>query len=137
MPPYIPYTEQDTGTAQPTNIVHSTQTGAWRQKEKMQLEKSNLEGAPVAKLTSSHTFCTPELRDTDCYRHNQPRCAEISTTTGSPGTAQNAWCDRWARYIRIPQFLLTRRRGDVSPNNLRAGPSKQEGNESYPRVFLM
>ena len=141
VPPNIPYTEQDTGTAQPTtqptNTVHSTQTGAWRQKEKMQLEESNLEGAPVAKLTSSRTFCTPELRDTDCYRQNQPRCAERPTTIGSPCSAQYAWCDRWARYIRIPQFLLTRRRGDVSLNNLRAGSSKQEGNETYPRVILM
>ena len=119
------------------NAVHLTQTAAWRQNEKMQLEKSNLEGAPVAKLTSSRTFCTPELRDTDCYRQNQPRCAEISTTTGSPCSAQYAWCDRWARYIRIPQFLLTRRRGDVSLNNLRAGSSKQEGNETYPCVILM
>ena len=123
--------------SEPPNAVHLTQTAAWRQNEKMQLEKSNLEGAPVAKLTSSRTFCTPELRDTDCYRQNQPRCAERPTTIGSPCSAQYAWCDRWARYIRIPQFLLTRRRGDVSLNNLRAGSSKQEGNETYPRVILM
>ena len=122
---------------QPLNAVHLKQTAAWRQNEKMQLEKSNLEGAPVAKLTSSRTFCTPELRDTDCYRQNQPRCAERPTTIGSPGTAQYARRDRWARYIRIPQFLLTRRRGDVSLNNLRAGSSKQEGNETYPCVTLM
>ena len=122
---------------QPLNAVHLTQTAAWRQNEKMQLEKSNLEGAPVAKLTSSRTFNTPELRDTDCNRQNQPRCAERPTTIGSPCSAQYAWCDRWARYIRIPQFLLTRRRGDVSLNNLRAGSSKQEGNETYPCVILM
>ena len=121
---------------QPLNAVHLTQTGTWRQNEKMQLEESNLR-APVAKLTSSRTFCTPELRDTDCYRQNQPRCAERPTTIGSPGTAQYARRDRWARYIRIPQFLLTRRRGDVSLNNLRAGSSKQEGNETYPCVTLM